>query len=313
MKSPVTIFCGTSEFGIPALRALCQSSPPILVISQPDRPKGRKLQLNPTPISETALELGLPLLRPENPNTPEVLEHITRLAPDVIVTASYGAMLGRSLRRIPPLGAINLHPSMLPLLRGASPIQSALLNGMTRTGMSIFRLNARMDAGDILMQQAVDIAGDDDFGTLHSRLSELAASMLLEYLAAPDRHPPQPQDDLCATTCGKLHKQDQEIHWDSPAEEIRRRVRAFAPDPGAWCAFRSAQLKILDAMPVADKPSGIPGSVHQIIKNTGFSVNCADHPILIKRLQPSGKSAMSSWAFQLGARLTEGQFLGELQ
>lgn len=310
MKALSTIFCGTSEFGIPALRALCQSSPPLLVISQPDRPKGRKLQLSPTPISQTAIQLGLPLLRPENPNAPEVLEQISRLNPDVIVTASYGAMLGRSLRRIPPLGAINLHPSLLPLLRGASPIQSALLSGMNTTGMSIFRLSARMDAGDMLMQQQVEITPEDDYGSLHGRLADIAAQMLLEYLQHPSNYPPIAQDDALATYCGKLHKEDQQIHWNSPAEDIRRRVRAFSPEPGAYCAFRSAQLKILAAEPLPDYPPGVPGTVHQIIKNTGFSVHCADHPILIKHLQPSGKSAMSSWAFQLGARLTEGQMLG---
>ncbi len=309
--SPLRIvFCGSSLFGVPALTALVEKGYTLLVISQPDAPRGRKLRLLPSPLAEAALLLDLPLLRPPDVKAPDVLEQVRAFDPSIIVTASYGAMLKKPLRALPPLGAINLHPSLLPLLRGASPIRYALLEGRPITGVTLFRLTAKMDAGPILMQQQIPILPQDDHSSLHQLLSTLAASMLLHYLDHYTVIDATPQDDALATYCHKLEREHARLNWSVPAIEVFNRVRAFAEEPGAFCPFRDAELKILSASLTDEPISGTPGSISAIIKNHGFRVNCADRQLLINKVQPSGKAAMSSWAYHLGARLSEGETMG---
>jgi len=304
------VFCGTSEFGVPALTALAERGFELLVASQPDSPRGRKLRVLPSPISETALLLDLPLIRPEDVNAPSTLQTIRDFQPKVIVTASYGAMLKRPIREIAPLGAVNIHPSLLPLYRGASPIRAALLEGRDSTGVSIFKMTARMDAGPILMQQAIPILPRDDHSSLHQLLSTLSATMLLHYLEHFAVIQPIPQDDALASYCHKYDSADACLRWDMPVQSVFNRVRAFAEEPGAYCVFRDARLKVLAASATDLPANGIPGSIADIIKNRGFSVNCADRQIFIKKVQPAGKAPMESWAFHLGARLAVGECMG---
>lgn len=282
----------------------------ILVVSQPDSPRGRKLRVLPSPIAEAALLLDIPLIRPEDINSPETIQIIRDFSPRIIVTASYGAMLKREIRSLPPLGAVNIHPSLLPLYRGASPIRSALLDGMDSTGVTLFKMTARMDAGPILLQQTIPILPQDDHSSMHQLLSTLSATVLLHYLDHFAVIDPVPQDDSQASFCHKFTREDARIQWNQPVQHVFNRVRAFAEDPGAFCGFRDSQIKILAASMLDAPASGIPGSIANIVKNRGFSVNCADRQLFINKVQPAGKAAMESWAFHLGARLAVGECMG---
>ncbi len=304
------VFCGTSEFGVPALRALVERGFELLVVSQPDAPRGRRLRILPSPLAETALLLDLPLIRPEDVNSPSAIAAIRDFGPKVIVTASYGAMLKKQVRSLAPLGAINIHPSLLPALRGASPIRAALLQGLDTTGVTLFKMTAKLDAGPILLQQTIPILPRDDHSSLHQLLSTLGATMLLHYLEHFAVIEALPQDEASATYCHKLDRDQTRLDWTCPAVQVWNRVRAFAEEPGAFSYFRDTQLKVLSAS-LSDAPAnGTPGSISAIVKNRGFCVNCADRQLLINKVQPAGKAAMPSWAYHLGARLTVGETMG---
>ncbi len=302
------IFAGSSAFGIPALQKLVDTNPPLLVISQPPKVAGRNLRLQMCPVADFAEQKGLNLFHPEDINSRNSLDRIRELQPDLLITASYGGMLKRDLRHIPRLGAINLHPSLLPLYRGATPIQSALLDNAPTTGVSIFRLNAKMDAGALLSQTEMQIDPKENHGSLHTKLADLAASMLLDLLPKLELNSiiPREQEQALATFTHKINKDDLLLKWDMPAIKVLSSIRAFSPVPGAHTLWNGIQLKILAASVTGQPANNTPGSIAEIIKNTGFTVNCRDTQLQILTVQPSGKKAMDAWAFQLGARLTLG-------
>jgi len=305
------IFIGSSEFGIPALRELLlsQNHQVLAVITQPDKPKGRSGTPSPTPIGSFILEHTekCPLYKPENINSPEMIKLLTALDPDILVTASYGAMIGKALRTLGKYKAVNLHPSLLPKLRGASPIQHAILCGENLTGTSLFRLNARLDAGDILLQRQLCICEKENYLSLHNRLAELSKDVLMDYLASPDSYKPQPQNDASASYCGKFDKADYNINWNETAEHILSQIRAFAPEPGAYTFLNGKQLKILEAEPgQEDKANGlrsIPGKLHKLYKNIGLGIETGSDELIIKMVQPAGKKPMPAWAYYLGLRV----------
>ncbi|PKN77594.1 MAG: methionyl-tRNA formyltransferase [Candidatus Cloacimonetes bacterium HGW-Cloacimonetes-1] len=311
MKQLSLVFIGTSEYAVPALKALVDSKDycPQIVISQPDRPKGRKLQFAASPISELAQLSGLKLLKPETINCEEVHRAVQELKPDLIVTASYGGMIGRAIRKVAKLGAVNLHPSLLPKYRGASPIQSALMNGETATGITIFGLNAKMDAGKIHKQMRVGIDPNDNYSTLQERLAELSAQLLLDYLADLQAHAIQPlaQVDQDATYTAKIEKEDQLICWNQDATRIRNKIRALTFSPGAYQYFRDLQIKIISTSVLDEPANGVPGTIADIIKNIGFTINTKDQQLLIQELQPAGKKVMTAWAYHIGARVNIGE------
>lgn len=303
------IFAGSSEFALPALAALLERIPPLLVISQPDKPAGRNQRLSRCPVSQYAAERGLKLWQPESINGPETLALLRDLQPDLIVTASYGGMLRKAVRESARLGAVNLHPSLLPLYRGATPVQSALLDGARVTGVTIFRMNARLDAGDILCQQELPVLPEDNHSSLEPKLAALAANLLIELLprlAAGDVSPVA-QDDSRATHTAKIDRDSLRLDWSQPSVDVLNRVRAFALEPGAFSVFRGSPLKILSAAEAGTPALDCPGSIGEIIKNTGFMVNCRDSQLLIRQVQAAGKKALDAWAYHLGARLSPGE------
>ena len=308
------IFAGSSQFAVPALRGLLEVSPPVLVLSRPERPAGRNLKPRLCPLAEFAQSKGLPLSQPEDVNSPDSVRSIRSLEADLLITASYGALLRKPLRESTRLGAINLHPSLLPLHRGATPVQSALLKGDSLTGTTIFALNSRLDAGPILAQRELPILPEDDHASLEGRLAELSARLLLDLLPVLERDGVvgREQDHSRASYCAKLDKDDLVLDWNMEANTLHNRIRAFSPLPGAYTLLRGERLKILAARPLPEPPSGTPGSLGQVVKNTGFTVNCRDAQLLILKVQPAGKRAMDAWAYQLGARLKPGErFAGE--
>jgi len=304
------IFIGSSEYGIPALEELVSHKEHqiLLVISQPSRPKGRKQILEATPLALAAAQLGFEVFTPEDINSEASLTRIKALQPDLIITASYGAFLGRELRKTAL--CLNLHPSLLPQYRGSSPIRTAILNGDTISGNTIFRLIARMDAGPILVQESLSIDEGECYSSLHDRLANHAAMLLMQYLMTPESFPEQPQDESLATYTEMFGKTDTLLHWHNPCNLILNKIRAYAEEPGAYTMFRDKELKILYAQMDSPGSTHEPGTICKIIKNQGFTIAAGDGEILISKVQAAGKRAMDAWAFHLGARLNPGEKVG---
>lgn len=305
------IFAGSSEFAIEALRGLFESKEHevLMVISQPPRPKGRKQIVENTPLANEAIRLSLPLFTPLKLNTKENVEFLKRLDADLIITASFGAFLGRRLRELCPYGAINLHPSLLPKYRGASPINTALLNGDETTGNTIFYLNHEMDCGDILMQRELKILENEDYGSLHQRLALQAKEMLLELLKDLSKTKAVKQDCSEATYSGMFTIKDYRIELSKSALEIQRQVRAFAPEPGAFVYYKDKMLKLLE-VEVGSAKSNLPaGTVLSIIKNEAIVIAAGDGELRLKRVQSAGKKAMDAYAWSLGSRIRVGEKL----
>ncbi len=303
-----TIFAGSSAFGIPSLQMLMEQKYPLLIVSQPDKASGRNLRTRPCPLAEYAQHHKLEIFKPVDINAPASVARVREFEPDLLITASYGSLIKRDLRQLPRCGAINLHPSLLPLYRGATPIQSSLLNGDKVTGVTVFRLTARMDAGPILCQQELSIAESDDFGSLHDKLALLSAELLAKLLPSLQTcsAPEFPQSEAVATYTHKLEKTDLLIDWDRPASEVLNKIRAFSPQPGAQTFRRGKPIKILAAKSNLKTSLGAPGSVAALGKDSGIEVNCRDRRLLLTKVQTAGKNAMDAWAWQLGARLTPG-------
>ena len=307
-----SVFIGSSAYGMPALDALCKNGlQPQLVVSQPDRPAGRNLKQVPTPIAAFAQELGLSLFTPDNINDPGSIAMIASVEPQILITASYGGIIGKELRFLAPHRSINLHPSLLPLYRGASPIQSALLHGERVTGTTIYRLVAALDAGPVLLQKSLDVLPNENFSSLHERLAEQAAAMLIDLMRTlPDAFPlEKAQTQGQASWCPKIDNTLCMISWQQPANIVQNKIRAFSYHPGAWCYFRTNKLKILKSELTDLPPTGLCGTIAQISKNTGFTVNCADTQLLITEVQSEGKKMMGAAAYANGARLQPGEKL----
>ncbi len=303
------VFAGSSEYAIPILEELvatCEHEIP-LVISQPARPKGRKLQAEDTPLAASARLLDLELYTPEDVNDEESIARITAVGADIIVTASYGAFLGKTLRQICPLGAINLHPSLLPKYRGSSPIRAALLAGERVTGNSIFRLVKKMDAGPLLLQEELAIHDNENYSSLHDRLANHAAQLLPRLLRMVADLPAREQSEEAASYSRMVTKTDLKLDFSHTTAALLRQIRAYSFEPGTYTMFRGRELKILCAQQYADTSKQEPGSICQIIKNEGFTIATGDGEILIRQVQAAGKKRMDAWTFTLGARFTPGE------
>jgi methionyl-tRNA formyltransferase len=323
MKKANLIFLGSPAFAVPALQLLIESGDytPVAVITQPDKPAGRKMQLTATPVKELAVQHHIPCLQPEDVNAPEFVQQVRDLQPDLLITVAYGAKLRKPLRETARLGAVNLHPSLLPELRGAAPVPFALWDGMTHTGITIFRLASRMDAGPVYHQKPYYIFPDENATDLLERLSRIGAMQLLSWLESwlPAPTEPTPQDESKATYCRKLSKEDCRIDWSLPASQIHNQIMALAQTPGAYTLWQDYPLKILASevllapATVIPAQAGIqspqPGTVTALHKNTGFVVQTGDISLLIHSVQPAGKKPMSAWAFHLGSRISIGERL----
>lgn len=303
------VFAGSSEFAIPALEKL-HADPAhsvLLAISQPSRPKGRKQLLETTPLAEAAERLGIPTFCPEDINSEPSLNYLAGLPADILITASYGAFLGKTLRNLYLYPAINLHPSLLPLYRGPSPIRAAILAGDVRTGNSIFRLSPKMDAGPILLKEELNIWENEDYSSLHLRLAHSVAELLIQYLEDPSRYPERKQDHALATASEMVTKADLHLDFCQSAQGLIRKIRAYALEPGAYVNLRGKQLKILRAEITETKSTLEHGTVSGIHPGEGFSISTADYDLKILMVQAAGKKQMDARDFILGARLEIGE------
>ncbi len=306
------VFLGTSGFALPALQGLIESEYDIAgVYTQPDRPAGRGRHETPSPVKELAVQHRLPVFQPPRMSAPDVIEELKALRPDVMIAAAFGQILRQPVLDIPSLGVLNIHPSLLPLYRGASPVAAAILAGDEETGVTIMRMVLALDEGPILSQRRLAIDSHDTAGTLTERLSREGADLLMDTLPAyaGGSLEPRPQDPSLATYVSMVKKDDGLIDWALPAVEIWRRVRAYNPWPGAFAHLDGARLLIHEAWPLADETGQPPGVVVAVPSTTdddardaGFAVQTGRGLLAILRLQKEGRRAISSREFLRGER-----------
>jgi len=305
------IFCGTPRFAVPSLEKLAAAGHRIhLVVTQPDRPKGRGLELVASPVKQSALKLSLPITQPDRIKTNEEFRsQLTSLKPDAIIVVGYGRIIPQWMLDLPPLGNINLHASLLPKYRGAAPIQWAIANGETITGNTTMRIDAGLDTGDILLQRELPIDADDTAETLAPRLAAMGADLLVETLRGLEAGSIQPrrQDDSRATIAPILKKEDGLIDFNRTAEEILNRLRGFQPWPGAYTKFRGKNLQIINAQPSTES---VPPAELKVIVDR-LVVGCAPKTsIEVLELQLEGKKRTSAQSFINGYHPRESEKLG---
>ena len=306
------VFLGTPEFAVPTLERAFEAGHEIAaVVTQPDRPKGRGRQLAAPPVKETALQLGLTVHQPERIRTPEAIELLRSLKPDAMVVVGYGKIIPQAVIDIPPHGIVNVHASLLPRYRGAAPVQWAIANGETVTGVTTMRIDAGLDTGDILLQRETPIGPEETAVDLGKRLAAMGADLLVETLAGLERGEivPAPQNSAQATLAPVLKKEDGLIDWTRPAAEIANRIRGFKPWPGCYTHLRGRAIEISRARAGAGS-EGEPGSVHPI--RGRVVVTCGDSNALeILEVQMEGRKTMDAAAFQNGYHLVENELLRE--
>lgn len=305
------VFMGTPRFAVPSLRRLHEAGYEIAaVITQPDRPRGRGHRPSPTEVAAEAEALGLPVLKPVKVSDPELVDALRRLGPEAIVLVAFGQLIPRSILDLPPLGCINLHPSLLPRYRGASPIHAAILAGDSETGVTTMRMDEGLDTGDILLQERVPIGPDDNAGDLHDRLAEIGAGLLLETLERLQRGTltATPQDHSRASYAGKVQKV--EIDWSGTGESVARTIRGLSPSPGVYTFRQGVRLKLHRARALPDGQGvGAPGEVVQA-GDEGIQIACGSGAVLVTELQPEGKSIMSAGDYVRGYRVRPGEVWG---
>jgi methionyl-tRNA formyltransferase len=305
------VFCGTPRFAVPTLQKLAAAGHHVhLVVTQPDRPKGRGLELVPSPVKESALNQNLPITQPDRIKTnDEFRAQLTAIKPDAIIVVGYGRIIPQWMLDLPPLGNINLHASLLPKYRGAAPIQWAIANGETVTGNTTMRIDAGLDTGDILLQQELAIGEEDTAVTLAPRLSEQGADLMVETLRRLQSGTinPRKQDDSKASLAPILKKEDGLVDFSRAATEISNRLRGFQPWPGAYTKFRGKNLqlhkvKLIDA-------STPPSQLH--IEDNLMIVGCGHNTSLeLLELQLEGKKRTTAKEFVQGYHPKPGEKLG---
>ncbi|CEG57897.1 methionyl-tRNA formyltransferase [Legionella fallonii] len=289
------VFAGTPEFGLPCLNALNQSEHHLTAIyTQPDRPAGRGRKLQASAVKEWALAHNLPVYQPVNFKTPESIAELAALKPDVIVVIAYGLILPKAVLDIPRLGCVNVHASVLPRWRGASPIQHAVLHGDSYSGVTLMQMDVGMDTGDMLCTVECPITSLDTAGSLHDRLAQISAQPLLATLDALAGNTVQPekQNNELVTYAGKINKEDALIHWGDSAIAIDRKIRAFNPWPIAYTNLEQDVLRIHQAQVVNVTCSQPPGTIVQLDKK-GMLVSTGDQGLLVTKIQFPGAKAVT--------------------
>lgn len=305
------VFCGTPRFAVPTLEALVHTGFPVrLVVTQPDKPRGRGLALAPSPVKQSALALDLPVMQPETiKNNDEFRTQLTVLKPDAIIVVGYGRIIPQWMIDLPTLGNINLHASLLPKYRGAAPIQWAIARGESTTGVTTMRIDAGLDTGDILLQKEIPIQPTDSAETVAPALAALGANLMVETLRGLQTGTirPRPQDDEKATLAPILKKEDGRIDFGRTAQEICNRLRGFQPWPGAFTALRGRNLHVWNA--AASERFVPPGEL--LVDRDLLFVGCGGGTALaLLEVQPEGKKHMAVRDFVHGYRPQTGEKLG---
>ncbi len=305
------VFCGTPQFAVPTLEKLFETFNVRLVVTQPDRPKGRGLEVVASPVKQAAEKLGLPIYQPEKiKQNEELCAKLEAIHPDAIIVVGYGRIIPSWMLQLPEYGNINLHASLLPKYRGAAPIQWAIANGETVTGVTTMRIDEGLDTGDILLQKEMAIAPEDTAETLAPKLGAIGADLMIETLRGLQAGgvPQQKQDNTRATLAPVLKKEDGRIDFDRSAQEIYNRLRGFQPWPGAFTSFRGRGLNVITIKLASEQ---VP-QAQLLVRNGQFLVGCGnDTAIELLEVQPEGKKRMSAGDFINGYRPQTGERLGE--
>jgi methionyl-tRNA formyltransferase len=296
-------FLGTSSFAVPALRALAQRHTIALVVAQPDRPSGRHAVVVPPPIKRAALEAGLPVFQPERVNNDDAVVQLRESRPDVLVVAAYGQLLRPAVFGIAPLGAINLHASLLPRYRGAAPVHWAIVNGEETTGITTFVIDRGMDTGPILLSRCLSIGANETAGELEARLALLGADVItetLDQLAAGALFPtPQPDG---ATMAPKLARDDGRVDWAAPVRVVHNLVRGMTPWPGAWTTLDGERVKIHRAALTSIAAGPLPPGALGPRESARLLVACGDFLLDILEIQREGRARSAGSEFMNGLR-----------
>ena len=309
MNSIRYIYFGSSRFSRIILEGLRQKDlPPQAVVTRPDKPKGRGLKTQPTEISLMAKAYEWQCLKPVSLKDSSFQEILPSFNADFFLIADYGAIIPETLITIPKIMALCVHPSLLPVYRGASPIESSLLNGDASTGVTIFKVNERVDAGDILLQQAVSVEEDDDHCSLLEKTASVGVTLLSKALdlAVQGRTRFVVQDEAKARQTHKINKSDASIIWQEKAFKTHNKIRAFCTWPKAYTFYKGKLIQIISSEIVLMQSQSRPGEVVKIGKD-GVYVACGENALKIKSLKPEGKKEMSAWAFVCGHHLKEGE------
>jgi len=305
------VYMGSPEFAIPPLEGLIEKEDVVCVVTQPDKPKGRGLTLSACPVKQYALSKGIKVLTPTKLKSPDFLETLKNLSPDLIVVCAYGKILPKEVLEIPKFGCFNIHASLLPKYRGASPINYAILNGEKETGITIMLMDEGLDTGPILLQKKIPIEDTDTAITLSKKLSELGREAIIE---AIDLHKqgklkPFPQPEEGVSYAPILKKEDGYFEFSEPAIYIERKVRAFLPWPTAYTKLDGKIFKVYKAKAKSYDNSHILPSTIIDITQDGILVKCGEDAILLEEVQLEGKKRMSAYAFACGKRLKPGMIL----
>lgn len=304
------VFWGTPEFAAPALRALIgEGFEVVAVVTQPDKPQGRSREIIPSPVKQIAIDEEIPVHQPKNARDVELLKTLQELKPDISVVVAYGHILPQKIIDVPRLGTLNIHASLLPALRGAAPIQAAIRDGLTETGVTVMRVIPALDAGPILMQAATPIFEDETYGELQMRLAELGALTLVETLTlmSMDKATEKIQDEALATYAHKVNRESARINWRDTALEISRQIRAFDPKPGAFTSTPKGDVKLFGPK-VMDGIKAAPG---EVLKVTGeLVIACGIDAIRISDVQPQGKKRMTAHEWSRGRGVAAGDRWG---
>jgi methionyl-tRNA formyltransferase len=309
------VFCGTPSFAVPSLRHLIAQADFQVeaVVTQPDRPRGRGQQMATSPVKDAALAAGIPVFQPEKIKSQEALEYFKQLAPDVVVIIAYGQIISQRLIDIPRLGWINLHASLLPKYRGAAPINWAIVNGDTRTGVTSMQIDAGLDSGPVLLKYETEIGGDETAPELGARLAEAGAPLIVETLRGLERGviAATPQDNSKATLAPLLEKEDGRIDWRLNARKTYSRIRGLQPWPGAFTTFRGKSCHIWGKPFQSHAVGGMPG-IMLPTKQDGLLVVCGGVSVLrVDEVQLEGRKRVTAQEFLHGARVAPGESFGD--
>lgn len=302
------VFMGTAPYALPTLRSLTDTEEVIAVITQPNRPRGRGREVAPPPVKELGLDLGLQILQPERVKEPPFIAQLEKLKPDVIVVAAFGQILPPTVLDVPPLGCFNVHPSLLPKYRGAAPINWAIINGESKTGVTTYLMDEGMDTGPILLAREVEISADETAEELGEQLAEIGGELARETIQGLKGKSlqPIPQDEKGATYAPLLKKEDGLIQWEEEAGRIRNKIRGMVPWPVAFTWWKGKRMKLFRGR--TGDGTGAPGEITAV--DGGFEVACGTGSLFIEELQLEGGKKMGWEEFTRGHRLTLGEKLG---
>ncbi len=308
------VFMGTPDFAVGSLQALCESGKHeiLAVVTQPDRPKGRGNKLLQTPVKEYALEQGLTVYQPQKVKTPEFVELLHELQPELIVVAAFGQFLSKEILELPKYGCINVHASLLPKYRGAAPIQYAIIKGEKESGVTIMQMDIGMDTGAMLDKVVVPIAENTTMGELHDALREQGAALLLEVIdkIAAGTAAAEPQDDAQATYATLLDRSMEHIDWSKTAQEVHNLIRGFNPAPSTFTKLPNGKSLKIWGSKMTDKSSAAAAGTVIATGKHSFFVACGEGVLEITEVQPESKKRMPAQVFLNGRGVQEGDLLG---